>query len=500
MFDKIYIFHYHYLRGGVTTVVKNIVRALKDKYDFTLFGSKKMGIEGIEDILTYDNVNFVDFPELSYIYPEQTDKKTFNELKDSISKKLNKIYDSNAIFWVHNYHLGKNPAFTDALIDFITKNNYVSTILQIHDFPECARWENYDFVKKHVNLSLYPVKNNIVYTTINLSDYERLLKSGIPEENLFYLPNAAEFKKSEDTSKTVDKNNVIKILQNLNFNVKNDFLNFLYPTRTLRRKNILEAILINRLYGKSNLLITLPANSDKERPYEKVVKETFKSEKIAGAWAISAKDPTLFPYILEISDLFFSSSVLEGFGMIYLESKFNHKNFFTRKLEVVKDFKNISKISYYDGFYVPLSKKEKSFLKNQYQNLITNIPIDNSYKELLKEDLQNIFSQEFVDFSFLSVDLQKEYCLKEEEKLHKIKEINKEIFEKIDKLIFNKNIDQGININEFSIEAYAKKIMSLISKIQDSKDKSIEKINKEIDENILKSFLKLENIRLLYFY
>jgi hypothetical protein len=186
--------------------------------------------------------------------------------------------------------------------------------------------------------------------------------------------------------------------------------------------------------------------------------------------------------------------------MIYLESKFNHKNFFTRKLEVIKDFKNISKISYYDGFYVPLSKKEKSFLKNQYQSLITNIPIDNSYKELLKEDLQNVFSQEFVDFSFLSVDLQRKYCLKEEKKLHKIKEINKEIFEKIDKLIFNKNIDQGITINEFSMEAYAKKIMSLISKIQDSKDKSREKINKEIDENILKSFLKLENIRLLYFY
>lgn len=41
--NNLYIFHYHYIKGGVSTVVRNIVKSLKDAYKITLFGSKKNG-------------------------------------------------------------------------------------------------------------------------------------------------------------------------------------------------------------------------------------------------------------------------------------------------------------------------------------------------------------------------------------------------------------------------------------------------------------------------
>jgi len=493
---KIFVFHYHYLKGGVTTVVKNLVKTLRDDYNFTIFGSKKMGIEGIEDILSFENVDFIDFPELGYIYPDNTDQKDFECLKESISKKLNDFLDEDAIYWVHNYHLGKNPAFTQAFKEFVVNKN-VPTIIQIHDFPECARWENYSFVRKFIKSSLYPIKSNIIYATINLSDYNRLIKSGIPEENLCYLPNAVELKKERNEEiQKFGKTQIIKKLKELGFNVKENNKNILYPTRTIRRKNILEAVLINRLHGKSNLLITLPANSDKERPYEKVVKETFESEKVNGAWGISAKDPSLFPYIVKFSDLFFSSSVLEGFGMIYLESKFNNKNFLTRKLDIIEDFKNIKDISYYDGLYVNLSEIEKEKIKKEYQEHIDGIPISNNYKDILLQDLNLKFENESVDFSYLPVQMQKEFCLKDKTEINYLKEINKGIFDKIDLLTTSNHIDQGINTEEFSLKSYKKRISEIIESFGNTKNTYTE--SKKIDEEILKSFLKLENIRLIY--
>jgi hypothetical protein len=503
---NLYIFHYHYIKGGVSTVVRNIVKSLKDEYKITLFGSKKMGIDGIEEVLSYKNVDFIDFPELRYIYYDSTDYKTFLELKESIKTKLNNYHDEKAIYWAHNYNLGKNPAFTEAFKEFITTKN-IPTIIQIHDFPECARWENYSFIRTFINSSMYPIKKNIQYATINFSDYNRLIKCGIPSENAFYLPNAVEFTKNKDKIDDIDKDEVINKLKKLGYNVDPTNKNILYPTRTIRRKNILEAVLINRLYGKSNLLVTLPANSDKERPYEKVVKETFESEKVKGAWAISAKDPSLFPYILNISDLFFSSSVLEGFGMIYLESKFNEKNFLTRKLDVIEDFKNIKEISYYDRFLVSLSPKEINKVKEKYEEQINKIPISEENKNHLRQDLNNKFDKDLIDFSFLPVELQKKFCMEEEAKLNDLKEINKEIFDKIEMLTSTNHIDQGINLEDFSLKAYKSKIFLLLDKVQarGNAPKGVQGSTKEIedtiiDENILKSFLTIDNIRLLFSY
>jgi hypothetical protein len=354
---------------------------------------------------------------------------------------------------------------------------------------------------------MYPIKKNIQYATINFSDYNRLIKSGIPSENTFYLPNAVEFAKNKDKIKDIDKDEVINKLKKLGYNVDPTNKNILYPTRTIRRKNILEAVLINRLYGKSNLLVTLPANSDKERPYEKVVKETFESEKVKGAWAISSKDPSLFPYILNISDLFFSSSVLEGFGMIYLESKFNEKNFLTRKLDVIEDFKNIKEISYYDRFLVSLSPKELNKVKEKYEEQINKIPISEENKNHLRQDLSNKFDKDLIDFSFLPVELQKKFCIEEETKLNDLKEINKEIFDKIEMLTSTKHRDQGINLEDFSLKAYKSKIFLLLDKVQSrgGAPKGVQGSTKEIedtiiDENILKSFLTIDNLRLLFSY
>ena len=45
----------------------------------------------------------------------------------------------NAVWWVHNYHLGKNPLFTEALLRLAADPRGPRLVLQPHDFPEAGQ-------------------------------------------------------------------------------------------------------------------------------------------------------------------------------------------------------------------------------------------------------------------------------------------------------------------------------------------------------------------------
>jgi len=106
--------------------------------------------------------------------------------------------------------------------------------------------------------------------------------------------------------------------------------------------------------------------------------------------------------------------------------------------------------------------------------------------------------------------------MEEETKLKDLKEINKEIFDKIEVLTSTQHIDQGIDLEDFSLKAYKSKISLLLDKVQAIEGnspkgvqgvspKGVQGNTKEIedttiDENILKSFLTIDNMRLLFSY
>ncbi|TYB32126.1 MAG: glycosyltransferase family 4 protein [Candidatus Mcinerneyibacterium aminivorans] len=494
---EIYFFHYHFLTGGVNTVVKKLIEILKNRYKITIFTSLEMGIEGIQNQLKYENVEVNDFPEIRYIYPENIDKDKFNKLKNKILARLKKNHKENALYWVHNYHLGKNPAFTSAFINFIKKEG-VKTILQIHDFPECARWVNYKFLDKYVDHTLYPLSNNIVYSTINKRDFERLRDAGVPEKNLFYLPNSVSLDR-ENINKKQKKNIRREIFDKLKELIKikeNEYL-FLYPTRTIRRKNILEAILVNRLFNKrSNLIVTLGANSKKERKYEETVKKVFNNEKIKGVWAISKHFPDLFPKLMKGSDLLITTSLLEGFGLMYLESKINKQNFFSRKINILEDFENIEEESYYTG--IKVYNKKKDFLVDRYESKIDSLKLKKKYKKILLQKVREKINKRIIDYSYLDVDSQKDICLKKN--INEIKKLNKGVSSKMLKLTENYK-KQGINLDFFSFEKYRKRVKKLVKEVEKENNLNYDNNQKKkIDEKVMKSFLKIKYIRLIFDY
>src|SRR6056297_1426128 len=471
MKKKVSIIHYHYIKGGVTSVIKNISNSLFSEYEIHLYGSKKMGIEGIQDLLNKENIKFHDVPELKYLYKNELTQEDFYSYKSKIKNYLLNYIDFDSIIWVHNYNLGKNPPFTEAIIELALEQN-MKILFQIHDFPECGRINNLSFLNKYISNSLYPVDKNIYYITINKGDLKRLLQAGIPETKIFYLPNAINTKK-ENFKKQEERKKIINKIEDRCL-IRNDDLLLLYPVRTIRRKNILEAALINIIVEKSFLFVTLPSNSRKEKKYKKI-----------------------YNNLIRGCDLFFSSSVLEGFGLIFLESKKYNKNFYVRKIDIVQDFKKIPKHSYYSSLKIKLDDRMKDNLIKKYRNYLNMIDLNKKGKEILKEDINKKIDKDIVDFSYL--DVENQWKILNKKNFREIKELNGEIEKNIQKLS-NEYLKQGIELDNFSLEKNTQRIQDIVMKIKKDTGAVRKQRDKRIDKSLLKSFLKIEYYRLLLNY
>lgn len=429
--NKIYFIHYHFIKGGVNTVIKKQIEVLKRDYEIFLIYSLKMSEIRSEKL---DGVNFINLDELHYQYFDRLNENDFVKTRDKILKFFyNKIDKEKGILWVHNYHLGKNVSFTDALIRYINDSK-IPAILQIHDFPECSRWENYKFLKKFVKMPLYPSGENIYYVLVNKDDFHRV-KNIYNNNNVYYLPNPVEIRnflslnskkkvkrkiesvkniKSEENKGINQKRKDNKIKEKFYMELygiaKSEGFNFnphlpiiLYPVRTIRRKNILEAILFARIYKeKFNLFVTLPANSLKEREYENIIEKSFKNKNFNGIWGISKKFPQYYETIINYSALFLSTSVLEGFGLMFIEAFAQNKLFFARKINVLKDFPFVKNENVYENLYVPFDEVAKKRYYNLYFNKINSLPVEKEEKEKLMDKFFNLLSNDYLDFSFFT--------------------------------------------------------------------------------------------------
>ena len=104
---------------------------------------------------------------------------------------LRRFGSDNAVWWVHNHHLGRNPAFTQALLE-VARSGRQRLILQIHDFPECGRYDNLARLRRSLAAPPYPIGPSVRYALINRRDLAVLREAGIPAEHLHLLENPLE--------------------------------------------------------------------------------------------------------------------------------------------------------------------------------------------------------------------------------------------------------------------------------------------------------------------
>jgi glycosyltransferase involved in cell wall biosynthesis len=232
--------------------------------------------------------------------------------RDLLQAARDKLGGEPDLVHVHNHSLGKN-AVTAPVVRRLAEDG-VKLLLQIHDFAEDGRPDNYTRLCEGLGVTdpaalgelLYPTGPHIHYATLNRRDRGFLQDAGLEEGRAHALANAVDL--GDDLA--ADTGQRPAWLQ--------DRL-FLYPTRAIRRKNLGEFLLWSALAGEGDLFaVTLAPKNPHQRPvYERWV--AFAKE--AGLPVRFEAGGTGIPFgdLLRSATALTTTSVGEGFGLAFLE-------------------------------------------------------------------------------------------------------------------------------------------------------------------------------------
>lgn len=314
---KLIIIHHHLNPGGVTRIIESQVSSLRKKHpglDIRLLTAQVPKPKVFEDL----GVRIILNEDLDYLQ----NKEIKTDQAMAVMERLNAFFDeqftSDCLVHVHNLNLGKNPVLTLALSQRAAKG--LNLVNHTHDFAE-DRPANMSFLKrvieglmkKNLHDVLYPGYNNYHYAVLNTFDYNRLEEEGIGKKNITLLPNPVHFEKREDQSREEARKAVAK---HIDLDLSKKIIT--YPVRVIRRKNIGELVLFSVLFrDRANWLVTQPPKNPVEIEFYQQWKTFCKNHDIALTFEAGTK--ANFENLLTASDICITTSVREGFGMVFLE-------------------------------------------------------------------------------------------------------------------------------------------------------------------------------------
>jgi glycosyltransferase involved in cell wall biosynthesis len=322
---RLAIVHYHLRKGGVTRVIASALEALGGSIDKAVVLSSTPTEETLPCPVAV-------IPELAY-----TNTAT-PEAVDALHRKL--IEEARAhlggdpdLWHIHNHSLGKNVNFPEVLGRLLESG--ARALLQIHDFSEDGRPANYQAQRKPYadgvfdgyDLALYPVSSQIGYAVLNGRDRDVLEGAGIPEDRIFWLPNAVSVPEVPDTGDSTASASDPPLI--------------LYPTRAIRRKNLGELLLLARAYPDFHYATTLSPKNPEWQAIHNAWADLARRLQLPVSFALGEQAGQSFEGLVRNASAMVSTSVGEGFGLAFLEPWLFGKPVLGRDLpEITRDFKD----------------------------------------------------------------------------------------------------------------------------------------------------------------
>ena len=366
---NIVIVHCHFERGGVTQVVENHVRWLAEQKDvdriFLLSGDR---IGGLSDQTRRSTESVIlpgfDYDSVNLQASSQDLEARAGELSRQWSDQAQTLQispEQTVIHW-HNHSLGKNVA-GPLVIQRLAAAGW-RLLLQIHDFAEDNRPENYAHLalgtgartRSDLDAILYPVASQIHYATLTRFDAQVLSRIGVPGSQSHCLPNSVTAASSQHPDRPAALQRVRQAMD-----LPRDATWCLYPVRGIRRKNVGEFLLISRMTPPNCYagLTLCPTNPLEKKSYERwrQAAKQFAPRSVFDA----AHHPDIsFADNLAASRFILSTSVAEGFGMAFLEPWLSQREVIARRLEsVTADFEqsDVRLPKLYDSLLIPGDKE-----------------------------------------------------------------------------------------------------------------------------------------------
>ncbi|MGD2033664.1 MAG: hypothetical protein PVF73_01305 [Bacteroidales bacterium] len=385
---RVIIIHYHLNPGGVTRIIESQIKALKG-YKPSLKITVITGHCSDPGYIKSLGADIFVCEKLNYLSPEEADPEAvYRSIRDFLTAHIH----VDDIVHVHNLNLGKNPLLTLVVSGFVDKGFKV--VNHAHDFAE-DREQNRQFLKhiirdrfdRELTGVLYPDKPNLFHITLNSFDKRRLMALGVNEERSFLLPNPVSLNKVP----AVKNNSRLKAEMCTRLHLDPAKKLVTYPVRVIRRKNIGEYVLMTVLFSdKANWLVTQPPKNPAEiTPYNRW-KEFCTEQGIPLVFEAGVRVD--FEDLLLASDFCFTTSIKEGFGMVYLEPWLFFTPVIGRDISQVTEDLKRSGIEFpllYDGIRVPFENQMVDFpvlsVADQ-QTFISNVLRDESVRNKVFEE------------------------------------------------------------------------------------------------------------------
>ncbi|MGD8878002.1 MAG: glycosyltransferase, partial [Syntrophobacterales bacterium] len=265
------------------------------------------------------------------------------------------------------------------------------------------------------------------------------------------------------------------------------------PIRLIRRKNVVEALLLAATTDDPpQLLVTLDANSEPERPYAEAVKDLFRTQNHAAVVGFGHElvgSVFGFDELLLSSDVVVTTSLLEGFGFTFLEGANRGIPLVGRNLnELTSDFAvaGFPGDSLYEQFLVPVDRetREEMIIKGlqfaQKQGQL--LGLNDTTVDRFADEVKTIFSDNAVDFGFLELNQQLGLIdhLRENAFVQELRSLNPAAAEPA---IFPHDFNERVE-EQFGLQAHATKFTSAIEKLfgQTCEEPDTEKISNKLLE------------------
>ena len=377
---KIAFIHYHLKTGGVTTVLRQQVDAIRDDCDVLVLTGTPPDQSFAADTITIRGLGY-DSHDPNPPAPEVTAAAIIEAIESKFRKPCSVIH-------VHNPTLAKNKHFLSILKCLQQKNPRL--FLQIHDFAEDGRPLSY-------YADEYP--SDCHYGVINSRDYALLLESGLKSEGVHKIFNIV---KGFDL-KSSDRSPQPRVL---------------YPIRAIRRKNIGEAILLSLFFLKrETLVITLPPNSPMDINSYRGWKSFVADHDLDVEFDAGLEHD--FSDLVESSAFLITTSITEGFGFSFVEPWLANKLVWGRRIPgICDDFekKGIQLDHLYDKLRIPLdwvgikeffSKWQNAILKNC---ALFNYPVMNT--RTIRNAFSTLTGDGTIDFGLLDETFQKKIIMR----------------------------------------------------------------------------------------
>jgi len=466
---KIAIVHYHFDRGGVTSVVRSILRGLRDNSDveFGLLSGRPM-----EDMEAPGKV----IPGLDY-NAKTNSKDLYKEVLASARKLFsNKLPD---VWHIHNPTLGKNGTMI-GLVAELARNGH-PLLLHQHDFAEDFRPTNYQLRESHRSKRdpVFPYSSHVRFATINGRDCRILQKAGMPASYALSLPNPIE-------SQPVDAEDG-----------ENHSL-LLYPVRGLPRKNFGEILLLaGLLRDKYEFATTLPPTNKKNVALFERWEKLSQKLKLPVRLAVARDKKEKLETWIRRSGGIITTSVAEGFGLSFLEAWMQNRPVCGRDLpEITQEFRlqGLQLDHLYSSLDIPIEVFPLDRVRRNLKDGI--LKTYHLYRNKIKESyidewVHSLGTNGHLDFAYLSAEEQESVI----RKLVSGSTTGLSVQMNLETARKHLKKNRSIIEQKYSIAAYTRRLVSIYHEISGA---SAAKLNTANEEIVLTGFLDVKRYRPQY--